>query len=305
MKWNKIGKIISPNQTLEWSQTHCWVPFADHQYDDVYRIYFATRNTENFSQVGWVEIDLNNPFTILNSSQVPSLSLGPLGSFDDSAVLPSWITYSDDKKYFWYIAWMQGKRVPYYASLGLAISSENNTNEYVKYLGGPILPRNNIDPYMTASACVLKIREGFWQMWYLTNTKWEYKGDDKIPTPRYHLKYAESKDGLNWNRNGVIAIDFKDDEEYAISRPCVLIEGGKYKMWYSYRGEKYRIGYAESNDVIIWTRMDSKVGIGVSENGFDSEMIEYPHVFQHGDRKYMLYNGNNFGYDGIGLAVEA
>jgi len=74
-------------------------------------------------------------------------------------------------------------------------------------------------------------------------------------------------------------------------------------MWYSYRGSKYRIGYAESKDGISWIRKDSEVGIDVSSSGWDSDMIEYPHVFDHGGQLYMLYNGNGYGKTGIGLAV--
>ena len=159
MKWKKLGKVISPLGG-SWSKSYCWIPFADYQYDDVYRIYFATRNVENLSQIGWVEININQPTKILNSSEEPTLKLGLLGSFDDSAVMPSWITYADNKKYFWYIAWMQGKRVPYYASLGLAISSVKSPDEFTKYLGGPILSRNHIDPYMTASLVSLRLERG-------------------------------------------------------------------------------------------------------------------------------------------------
>jgi hypothetical protein len=32
-------------------------------------------------------------------------------------------------------------------------------------------------------------------------------------------------------------------------------------------------------------------------------MIEYPCVFDHDRRRYMLYNGNDYGRTGIGLAV--
>ena len=45
------------------------------------------------------------------------------------------------------------------------------------------------------------------------------------------------------------------------------------------------------------------VGIDVSPYGWDSEMIEYPFIFEHKDRIYMLYNGNGFGKTGFGLAV--
>jgi hypothetical protein len=74
-------------------------------------------------------------------------------------------------------------------------------------------------------------------------------------------------------------------------------------MWYACRGETYRIGYAESADGLSWKRHDAQAGIDVSEEGWDSEMIAYPWVFDHGGRRYMLYNGNGYGETGIGLAV--
>jgi hypothetical protein len=32
-------------------------------------------------------------------------------------------------------------------------------------------------------------------------------------------------------------------------------------------------------------------------------MIEYPCVFDHGGRRYLLYSGNGFGKAGFGIAV--
>ncbi|MBB5866436.1 hypothetical protein [Xanthomonas sp. 3058] len=32
-------------------------------------------------------------------------------------------------------------------------------------------------------------------------------------------------------------------------------------------------------------------------------MIEYPFVFDHAGQRYMLYNGNDYGRSGFGLAV--
>ena len=76
-------------------------------------------------------------------------------------------------------------------------------------------------------------------------------------------------------------------------------------MWYSYRGPSYRIGYAESADGIVWTRRDSTSVVPPSESGWDSEMTTYPVVVRRGDRLYMLYNGNDYGRTGIGLALGA
>jgi hypothetical protein len=119
------------------------------------------------------------------------------------------------------------------------------------------------------------------------------------------IKYAESADGIHWDRSGAIAIDLKSPDEYGIAKPCVVQDGSLYRMWYSYRGkEPYRVGYAESRDGVAWTRMDDKSGIDVSATGWDSESIQYAHVFQHRDRWYMLYNGNGYGKTGFGLAVS-
>ena len=79
-----------------------------------------------------------------------------------------------------------------------------------------------------------------------------------------------------------------------------------YEMWFSYRsgsGEKYRIGYALSKDGRRWELALEEAGIDVSLNGWDSEMIEYPFIFDHKGQRYMLYNGNGYGKTGFGLAV--
>ena len=44
-------------------------------------------------------------------------------------------------------------------------------------------------------------------------------------------------------------------------------------------------------------------GIDVSDDGWDSEMICYPFVFDHKGERYMLYNGNDYGKTGFGLAI--
>ena len=138
-------------------------------------------------------------------------------------------------------------------------------------------------------------------MWYLSGLKW-----DKVePVSYYHIKYAESRDGIHWKRDGLICIDLREGETN-IASPTVLKENGAYRMWYSYAatGHGYRIGYAESADGLLWRRMDEGAGIDLSTSGWDSETIAYPSVFSHEGQKYMLYSGNQFGRDGFGLAVE-
>jgi len=301
MKWRKMGLIFEPKGQFDWMVTHAMLPFADTIDEDLYRIYFCGRNRQNMSQVGYIEININEPKEILYITEKPVLELGPLGSFDDSGVFPSWIVDYESKKYMFYIGWMQGKRVPYYASLGLALSQDGGKT-FEKYSRAPILERNDIDPYGTASACVI-IENELWRMWYLSWVKWVIENESS--KPYYHLKYAESEDGIHWKRDGTVCIDFKYDGETRIARPCVIKEDEVYKMWYCYAigAGGYRMGYAESEEGIKWKRKDEEVGIDVSESGWDSEMICYPFVFEHKGRKYMLYNGNGYGKTGLGYAI--
>ena len=83
----------------------------------------------------------------------------------------------------------------------------------------------------------------------------------------------------------------------------MLKEKGLYRMWYCYRGASYRIGYAESADGLDWTRMDARAGIDLAPEGWDSEMLAYPFVFDHAGRRYLFYNGNGYGRSGLGWAV--
>ena len=137
-------------------------------------------------------------------------------------------------------------------------------------------------------------------MWYVSGVRWEMVNGR--PRHFYHIKYAESPDGVDWRREGVVCIDFLDGE-YAIARPSVVHDRDGYRMWYCSRGEAYRIGYAESHEGKRWQRRDEVGGLPASTTGWDSEMTAYPFVFDHAGTRYMLYNGNKFGKTGIGLAV--
>lgn len=301
MKWVKKGLIFAPDGKSDWMATHAAVPFADRIGEDRFRIYFCGRDEQNRAQVGYFEIDIKRPREIIYLHADPVIGLGPLGAYDDNGAVSSWLVNAiDGRKYFYYSGMMLGVTVPFYFYLGLAISDDDGRT-FRKLSASPILDRCRADPFLTGHACVL--REAIWRMWYVSGERWELRNGQ--PKHYYHIKYAESADGINWDRRGAICIDFKSEDEYAIARPCVLKDDGLYRMWYSYRGQSYRIGYAESPDGINWERKDEQAGIDVSDSGWDSEMIEYAHVFDHKGDRYMLYNGNGYGKSGIGLAILA
>jgi hypothetical protein len=305
--WVKKGLIYKPAGQHWWNRTHASVPTVDATDQKIWRIYFGTRDDMNRNRISFIDVEAGNPLNVLYEHNDPVLDLGRLGTFDDCGVMPSWILDHGGKKYLYYIGWTVRSTIPYHNSIGLAISNDGGRT-FERFSDGPLFGETHLEPFFSGTSCVL-IEEGVWKNWYLSCTGWA--NVDGKAEPRYHIKYAESTDGINWDRRGIVAIDYKSSSEAGLVRASVLKEGELHRMWYSYRGgvdyrtnlkTSYRIGYAESTGGISWTRMDDAAGIDVSQHGWDSEMIEYPHVIQHRHKKCMFYNGNQFGHSGFGYA---
>ncbi len=296
MRWRKLGQVFCPDNNHLWMRTHAANPVAEHRDADLFRIYFSARDADNRSSIGWVDVDLRRPTKVIRVSDTPVIGPGRLGTFDDSGTSMGWLVQHGSRRYLYYLGWNLSVTVPWRNSIGLAIS-EDPESEFVRYTEAPVMDRSAEDPFSISYPCVL-VEGARWRMWYGSNLGWGSQQTDMA----HVLKYAESVDGVHWTRDGVEALGFKADDEYAMSKPCVLREDGRYRMWYSYRGAAYRIGYAESADGRQWTRCDDLAGITVSDSGWDSATVEYPYVFEHATRKYMLYNGNGYGLTGFGIA---
>jgi hypothetical protein len=228
----------------------------------------------------------------------PILDLGPLGAFDDSGVTTSCLVTSGRTRLLYYTGWMRGVTVPFYLAAGVAASEGGEP--FARISLAPLLDRTPVDPFLTASPFVLK-DEWRWRMWYVSGTEWRGAAEGSA-RHYYHVRYAESKNGLTWWREGKVCLDYASPEEHAFARPWVARDAEGYHMWFAVRGERYRIAYAHSADGLAWSRRDD-LGLGAIGSEWESEMVEYPCVFAWGGRRYMLYNGNDYGRTGVGIAV--
>jgi hypothetical protein len=297
MRWRKLGRVFCPEHHYPWMMSHAANPVAEPLHDTFVRVYFTVRDAENRSSITWLELDLQRPIQVLRLAERPLVSPGPAGSYDDSGAAMGWLTIVDGRRYLYYLGWNLGVTVPWRNSIGLAIAEPGGL-EFRKVSRAPLLDRSDADPYSISYPSIL-IEGKKWRMWYGSNLAW-----GKDPADMAHvIKYAESDDGIHWRREGHIAVPLKGAGEYALSKPCVLKDGRLYRMWYAHRGHAYRIGYAESQDGLSWSRMDDRVGLDVSSSGWDSQSVEYAYVFDHGTDRFMLYNGDAYGKTGFGIAV--
>lgn len=301
MRWEKLGRVFDPACLAGRGLTAALTPVAQvlDASAGLVRVFYSPRDRENRSQVHSFDFRVSDPGSMRNPSNSALLGPGKTGAFDDAGVTLGGLVSAEGRQFLFYTGWNLTVGVPFNNSIGIA---EYVDGAFSRLGDGPVMTRTLHEPYSCASPFVIH-ENGLFRMWYASMDEWR-KADDGRYRHHYNIKYAESRDGTTWSRRGVVAIDYQSPGEYAFGRPFVLKEDGSYKMWYSVRGDAYRIGYAVSNDGIRWERQDARAGIDVSDSGWDSEMIEYPCVFDIAGRRYMLYNGNGFGRTGIGLAVS-
>lgn len=299
--WEKHGCILSPDKNLDWLSTwagaSCVMPLGQN---GLFRVYVTGKDSSNRSRIGTFIFDLQN-FTISGLSKNPIVELGERGTFDENGTSYPFVLRKENLYYLYYLGWIKGIHVPWYNGLGLAISSDGV--QFNKFSKAPIFERDSLD-YLGVGSMFIIEEDGLLKMWYSRFSSW---GKDICDHKHYYnIKYAESADGISWVRYNQICIDFKDEKyEYAIAKPSVIKLEDKYFMWYSHRGETYKIGFAVSTDGKLWKRYDELVGIDLSESGWDSEMLCYAYVFVSNGKLWMLYNGNNYGSTGLGIASVA
>ena len=308
MLWMRRGLVFSVDRTRPWMVTHAQIPVADVLEGGRVRIYFGTRDSDNRTSTGYVEVDAETPSKVLRVADRPALSPGRLGAFDDSGAMPSSIVTVGGRKVMYYIGWNRGVTVRYHNSIGMAVSDDGGET-FSRLFDGPVMDRTHLEPYFVVTPFVTH-EYGLWRMWYCGCTGWTV--EDGQTEPRYQIRYAESADGVQWRRGNTVCIEYRSADE-ANTRPCVIrLPGGGYRMWYSFRSTRgyrtdpargYRLGYAESADGVSWERGDERAGLDRAVEGWDHEMIAYPYVYRYGERWYLLYNGNGFGRSGFGYAT--
>lgn len=317
MKWKKLGRIFNPmdyddgiKRDWMWGFAQCPSTLI---LNDAVRIFFSSRSKKDDegqynSYTSYLDVNKNDLTEIIRVSKYPVMELGDIGSFDENAIYPTSVVNTDGLTYMYYAGWKRCKSVPFDTAIGLGIS-DCGGGYFSKYSPGPILSASESEPFVISGPKV-RIFNKKWYMYYIAGTEW-IKTEDK-PEITYDIRMAVSDDGLKWNKLNKKIIPNILGYNECQAGPDVFFKDGYYHMYFVYRhaldfrenkDRGYKIGYAYSNDLVNWIRDDSQAGIEYSEEGWDSTMQHYPHVFELNNNWYMLYNGNDFGKEGIGLAI--
>ncbi len=313
MKWKKLGKIFDPtehalpNGCLEFAQAPQTLLLADRV-----RVFFSTRERDSvgkyLSHVAYADFsrDMTRPLGVSAHTVLP---LGGLGCFDEHGIFPINVLRDGDRVLAYTTGWNRRVSVSADASIGLTVSHDDGQT-FERYGTGPLLTASLNEPFLVADAFVQRYGETY-HMWYIYGTKWQKFSETALPDRVYKIAHARSPDGVKWQRDGRQIISDRLNADECQALPTVIFLDGVYHMYFCYRqangfrtdsSRGYRIGYAHSSDLENWERDDSQVGIDISAEGWDAQMQCYPHVFECDGGIYLLYNGNEFGRHGFGIA---
>ncbi len=155
----------------------------------------------------------------------------------------------------------------------------NSFAYWEQYNNNPVLYSSESWENGNLSAPDIIFKDGKFKAWYS-----DFGGSN------VGIDYAESVDGVHWSKHQGHVIVPKA-EETGVQEPSVIYDG-KYKMWFnaSLPGDKYKIGYAESDDGINWSVSDSYVFEG-DQASWEKGNATNPEVLLLNGKYYMWYAG--------------
>jgi hypothetical protein len=310
--WKKLGKVFTPQevQGRSWLKEFAQAP-ATLVFDDFVRVYFSCRppadaNGQYVSYSAYVDLDRKDLFKVLRVSEEPILGLGGLGEFDEFGTYPVSVIRAGDEVRAYYAGWTRCESVPFNVAIGCAVSRDRGRT-FTKLGSGPVLGCSPDEPFVLSGPKIRRFND-VWCLWYIAGRKWKMVGGK--PEPVYKIRMATSRDGIHWTKLNKDLIESRIEEDEAQASPDVFHANGKYHMFFCYRyssdyrgkAKGYRIGYASSSNLTDWVRDDAKAGVGVSDQGWDAEMVSYPHVFELDGKTFLFYLGDQVGRHGFGLA---
>lgn len=314
MKWEKRGRVFNPQdykingEALEFAQSPQVLCF-----NSFIRIFFSTRVRDKIGKYLSIVayVDFTPDFSeVIKVSQHEIIPLGQLGCYDEHGIFPLHV-FKDNQEILGFIGgWNRRVSVMIDGAIGLAKSTDSG--ETFQRIGdGPILGPNLKEPFLVADPFVAKNDE-LYHMWYIFGDIWTYCYKFKQPERIYKIAHATSVNAIDWEREGDFIIPEVFSKEECQALPTVVKIHNRYHMYFCFRyatdfrnkERGYRLGHAYSDNLKDWIRDDNMLNLYKSddETDWDSGMLCYPHTFQYSNKIYMLYNGNEFGKYGFGLA---
>lgn len=216
-----------------------------------------------------------------------------------------WVLQRDGEFHMWFTAGHRIGENVWQSSIAHARSDDGILWDDPKDLDEDVLPvlepgLAGVDATGTETISVLVGDDGMWRMFYSGALS-------EAPDVSYVIALATSRDGVAWTKHPEPVLtptlgweqpfDAGGFEVGGVLEPTVLLEDGRYRMWYTAFGHEgdepayARIGHAESDDGLVWTKSETPVFrganvefdvLGVSHTNVVKDPIDGYHLFYVG-----------------------
>jgi predicted GH43/DUF377 family glycosyl hydrolase len=166
----------------------------------------------------------------------PLIERGAPGSPDDGGACVPTLLQVGEEWWMWYTA---GKVNPAgHRNIHLCFATSNDGVRWEKHPANPVLTDDFTDgaPRSITSRCSVRHDDGLFRMWY------------SFAKPSYRIHYAESLDGITWERSPTAPVLGPADppawDDTIVEYPEVQIVDGIFRLWFCGNGFG-SVGYAE------------------------------------------------------------
>ncbi len=303
----KRRRLLGPQQGNPLWLSHAQAPTVLQLPSHRWIVYFAGRDARNRSRVFAADLDPAD-MSIRRVHDDPVLDLGAPGTFDEHGVGPGTAIVTGDRILLFYSGVRTCPDVPYEAGIGLAESTDGGLT-FRRFVSEPLVGVSARNPFGASTPTVHRVVGG-WVMWYSSFQEW--RDVDGKPELIYDIRCARSADGLAWTPDEGPALPFADADEGGLVRTQIMDAGPDgwllivaARGWRDFRAgqpQGYRLICARSADRRSWTRdPDALVIDDAGAGDWDAGMRCYPWLVEDGDRRFLFFNGNDFGRHGFGV----
>lgn len=241
-------------------------------------------------------VDLKSPW-----KRVAPLTSEPVKFFDGTSVMSDPWVIREARGYKMWFTLVKGVGGPK-QTLGIAVATSPDGLSWTVSDRHVMAPDPaGWDAEGVETACVVPHHKGGWAMYYT---------GDHPPAGGHHMSIglATSKDGKTWQRHSggpVVKGEYQWEQPFetepggpkigGVLEPTVLYDSNekRYRMWYAGLGivagiPRYSIGYAESENGILW-RKRAKPVFEPSSNGWDDALVSHCNVAKGPDGRFHLF----------------
>ena len=305
MSWDDKGLIFKVNNMAPWAKSHCYVPTA-LALEDRIRVYAAFWDHDMHGRLGYVDVDIKNPTKILGYAENPIIADSREGRFDCDGVTPLSVVVYGEEIRLYYAGWQRFAQADkrYTLFTGLLLSDLKGEN-FKRWSPQPVIGPRHEGEHLRTGGYTSYINNR-WQTWYACHEKTIMLDGKGIPA--YAQKTMESLDGFSWDQEDHIVFPVEDNKLLGYGRPAIWFHDTfKYRGLFSERnwdGSYTKIKYGTSSDGYEWAfQPDSAMNFSGSNTCDSQNSVCFPSLIFQEDRTLMFYNGDDFGREGLRLAI--